>query len=111
MGSGARIPLDLTHCPSFSVFPGQLTCLEGRNLDGSKFVVSAQKQAAFQVSPSPPIAMDKFGSEPISLMVAAGPYSLDNGQLDFSPIDRLLMLALERKPDILLLVLLIDPVA
>lgn len=98
-GSGVRIPLDLSLCPSYSIFPGQIVILEGKNPDGSKFIVSSQKSI-----PAPkhdPVRLTKD----CSMMVAAGPYSMDSGSLDFSPLDRLLLLALERKPSLLILVL------
>lgn len=100
-GSGARIPLDLSRCPSYSLFPGQLVVLSGRNPDGSKIVVSQVKAEECLISEMP--ALEPMAS-PLSLLVAAGPYSMDvNGTFDLAPLDRLLLLALERKPDVLLL--------
>jgi DNA polymerase alpha subunit B len=98
LGSGVRIPLDLSSCPSYSIFPGQVVVLEGKNPDGSKFVVSSQK------SIPAPTHGDVLMATDVSMMVAAGPYSMDTGALDFSPLDRLLLLALERRPTLLILV-------
>ncbi len=104
MGGGARVPLDLSQCKSFSLFPGQIACLEGKNPDGTKFIVSEQKAAEDCLVPTVPVSEDKFGSKPVSILVASGPYSMDNRNLDFAPFDKLLVEALSRKPQILLLV-------
>lgn len=104
MGSGVRIPLDLSQCQSFAIFPGQLACFEGRNPDGSRFIVSEQKRLSKSPVSVLPAGVDKYGSGPATILVAAGPYSMDTGALDLSPIDKLLMFALDRKPDLLLLV-------
>lgn len=98
LGSGVRIPLDLSACPSYSMFPGQAVVLEGKNPDGSKFVVSAQKGIPAPEHEAVIMAKD------ISMVVAAGPFSMDMGALDFAPLDRLLLLALERRPALLILV-------
>lgn len=99
-GSGLRIPLDLSSCPSYAFFPGQLVALEGRNPDGTRFIVSRQL-ANKCLAPPMPAANQSTG--PASVMVAAGPFSLD-GALDFAPIDKLFLAALERTPDLLILV-------
>lgn len=104
MGSGARIPLDLSACPSYAMFPGQLVCLEGTNPDGSAFHVSEQKQfpcLAPKLEGETAMISDEVGD--FTMIVASGPFTLD-GALDFGQIDRLLLFALERKPDLLVLV-------
>lgn len=98
MGSGVRIPLDLGQCPAYALFPGQLVCLEGRNPDGTAFIVAEQKN--IWAPPPPPPAATAAGAA--SLLIASGPYCLD-GALDFAPLDALLLLALERQPDVLVL--------
>lgn len=100
-GSGARVPLDLSQCPSYSLFPGQLVVLAGRNPDGSRIVVSEFKAPECL---APALPAPEAMAAPMSVLVAAGPYSMDmNGVFDLSPLDRLLLLALERRPDVLLL--------
>jgi len=105
-GGGARLPLDLTTCPSYAFFPGQLVVLTGRNPEGARIHVSGQRSVP--TGSIAPVRMlpdaSAFGDRPVSLLVAAGPYSLNTGALDFSPLDRLLLLALERQPDLLVLV-------
>lgn len=105
IGSGARIPLDLSACPTYSLFPGQLVCLEGCNPDGSLFRVSKQI-ATDNLIQSLPVSTDRLRySQTTSLLVASGPFTFDNGESpDYTLFDRLVILAIEKQPDVFILV-------
>lgn len=112
---------------SFSLYSGCLVCIKGRNGGGSKFVaeeillVSASKileleklTGSVQLPPSllpqtPASELidfqygDKLKGEPLSLMIAAGPYTL-NENLLFEPFETLVDKVLEDRPDVFILV-------
>jgi len=94
----------------FGVFPGCLVCVKGRNGGGGTFVVD-------EVLMAPPSALaqtpadelieyqhgDKLAGEPLSMVVAAGPYTLDD-DLNYEPFEALINVAVEERPDVLILV-------
>lgn len=94
----------------FGVFPGCLVCVKGRNGGGASFVVEEVLQAppsALAQTPADELLRyqhgDKLGGEPISMVVAAGPYTLDSN-LDYEPFSALVENAIEERPDVLILV-------
>lgn len=105
LGSGSRVPLDLSNCPQYSLFPGQLVALEGTNPDGLAFRATRLVPTEDVLLPRTPASRDALARSPsISLVVACGPYALDGaGDHSYEPLDRLLLLALERKADVLIL--------
>lgn len=110
IGSGARIPLDLSACPSYSLFPGQLVCLEGSNPDGSIFRVTKQL-GTDNLIPSLPVSSERLQyNQTTSLLVASGPFTFDSGESpDYALLDRLIILAIEKQPDVFILVLFMLP--
>ncbi|KAE8542848.1 hypothetical protein D1P53_000911 [Cryptococcus gattii VGV] len=120
IGAGKRIALELPEeklqvrggapgVKGFSLYSGCLVCIKGRNGGGSKFVAeeilllppsllpqtSASELIDFQYG-------DKLKGEPLSLMVAAGPYTL-NENLLFEPFETLVDKVLEDRPDVFIL--------
>lgn len=101
MGSGFRVPLSVGEA-AVSLFPGQLVVLEGTNPDGRCFHVRGQKTLRI-LADAPSTDAPR---EPLSMIVAAGPFTLDDpgaARLDMAPFERLLNFAFERRPHILLL--------
>jgi len=94
----------------FGVFPGCLVCVKGRNGGGGTFVVD-------EVLMAPPSALaqtpadelieyqhgNKLAGEPLSMVVAAGPYTLDD-DLEYAPFEALIDVAVDERPDVLILV-------
>lgn len=94
----------------FGLFPGALVCVKGRNGGGNAFVVDE----VLQPPPSAPLMTpkeelleyqqgDKLSGLPISVHVAAGPYSLDTDLL-YEPLDALIEVACDERPDVLIMV-------
>lgn len=114
IGSGARVQLNLSSTPNYSLFPGQIVMIEGGNPDGKCLHV---KQ--FLHPPNPLMKIPKlseaysqysqFANGVLSVMVAAGPFTLDNNnstpckELDYSPLDSLLKSVTSNRPEVLIL--------
>ena len=94
----------------FGVYPGCLVCVKGRNGGGNSFVVEE-----VLLPPPNPLAQtsteelleyqhgDKLGGDPVSLVVAAGPYTLDD-DLEYEPLQALVDKVVDECPDVLILV-------
>ncbi|WVR05995.1 hypothetical protein IAU60_003023 [Kwoniella sp. DSM 27419] len=121
LGAGRRIALRFAPAPSlrvrggapgvkgFGLFPGCLACVKGRNGGGDSFVVEEvllpAPSALAQSSKSDLLAFqhgDKLSGEPLSMITAAGPYTLED-DLTFAPLDALIRVASDDRPDVLLL--------
>ncbi|KAK8866041.1 hypothetical protein IAR55_001192 [Kwoniella newhampshirensis] len=85
----------------FGLFPGCLVCFKGRNGGGGAFVVEevlmtpVDELQSFQHG-------DKLLGQPISIMTAAGPFTLDD-DLAYAPLEALLQTVRDERPDVLLL--------
>lgn len=90
-GIGQRIPLDLSEVKEFSLFPGQVVGLKGRNPTGRTFVVHEVLQLPSLGAPVSSLAELTEMSTPgqgTKVFVASGPYSnLIN--CDFSKLEAL----------------------
>ncbi|KAJ2764245.1 DNA-directed DNA polymerase alpha subunit pol12, partial [Coemansia nantahalensis] len=100
LGNGRRIALDVRSTPSFSLFPGQIVAVEGKNLKGSEFSVS-------QFRPLPRLGRARAGEEagpvePFSAVVASGPFTLSDN-LEYEPLRDLVDHAVAASPDLVLL--------
>ncbi|WWC66502.1 uncharacterized protein I206_100404 [Kwoniella pini CBS 10737] len=121
LGAGKRIALRFAPAGSlkvrggppgvkgFGLFPGCLACVKGRNGGGGVFVVDEillPAPSALAQSPSSELLDfqhgDKLKGQPVSMITAAGPYTLED-DLTFAPLDALLEVAVRERPDVLLL--------
>ncbi|KAI9486740.1 MAG: DNA polymerase alpha/epsilon subunit B-domain-containing protein [Benjaminiella poitrasii] len=99
LAMGRCIKLDLSHVDSYSLFPGQIIGFRGTNNNGDVFHV----EELFM--PSMPNKLElnsQSNSKPVELIVAAGPFTLDE-DFSFQPLEELLNKCNELKPDIILL--------
>lgn len=112
IGSGVRVPLNLSSVPNYSLFPGQIVMLEGVNPDGKCLHVKQflQPQNSLMKIPKLPEAYgqyDQFVDGVLSVMIAAGPFTLDTTvpakELDYSPLDSLLASVVTKRPEVLIL--------
>lgn len=108
---GRRILLNLDEITSYSLFPGQIVLVEGISSTGREMTA---KRLITDVKPIKPITTPKQLLEyhhtktyqaggPLSVIVAAGPFTtVDN--LEYKALDDLLLLVLDKKPDVLILI-------
>jgi DNA polymerase alpha subunit B len=118
MGGGLRTPLTMDSVPGFQFFPGQIVALKGINTSGEEFRVSeilevpllkaaastpAGLEAHIQRLKGGPDAMDDDSEPaPLSIFVAAGPYTADDN-LDFEPLHALCSQVADSYADALIL--------
>ncbi|WWD17758.1 hypothetical protein CI109_102199 [Kwoniella shandongensis] len=110
LGAGKRIALRFTTpnalkvrggapgVKGFGLFPGCLVCVKGRNGGGGAFVVEevlmtpVDELLSFQHG-------EKLSGQPLSLMTAAGPFTLDD-DLSYAPLDALVNVVRDERPDL-----------
>lgn len=92
-GIGQRVPLNLNHLDEYSLFPGQIVCLKGRNPTGQSFIVQ-------EILPLPELGaplsngqeLDEYREmtkeSGIKVFVASGPYS-NQHSLNYQRLDSL----------------------
>ncbi|KAL7424793.1 DNA-directed DNA polymerase alpha subunit pol12 [Cryptotrichosporon argae] len=119
IGGGKRIALRFANgvkvrggapgVKGFGLFPGCLVCVKGRNGSGGVFVVDEvlmpPPSGLSTSSPSELLAWqhgERLQSQPISMSIAAGPYTYDD-DLIFSPFSALIDVAIAERPDVLVL--------
>lgn len=107
---GRRIRLDVSELTEFSIFPGQIICVQGINPSGA--VMTARRIIEGKALPLPrtdPKALlemhysPKFqGGRPLKVRIAVGPYTTSDN-LDFAPLQDLLSNVLADKPDVVVM--------
>lgn len=118
MGMGHRVPLKMDKIKKWNFFPGQIVAFRGRNSTGNEFVVDEVLETPMLPSAaSPPSALDAHRERlrggpdamesdtdpaPLSVMIAAGPYTADDS-LDFEPLHALCSQAADNYADALIL--------
>ncbi|RNA22668.1 DNA polymerase alpha subunit B [Brachionus plicatilis] len=116
------IPLNLSHCNEYSLFPGQIVMINGRNPDGKRFFckeivepnyVQENKQIKKEIK-TESTNIDMFVSEDGSIetrlepnenmdcLVASGPYMI-TASADLNSLNQLLDVAKSNNPHILIL--------
>jgi DNA polymerase alpha subunit B len=107
---GARVRLDVSKCPSFRLFPGQVVALRGTNPSGHCVVASQLLPGLAQPLPRSSLATlaghaAVTGRGGQSVVVAAGPFT-SSEDLEYAPLGALLHYCAQpqHRPDLLLLV-------
>lgn len=92
------VALDLSNVQSYSIFPGQLIGVEGKNPTGNSLVV----ERLFASRHVPPCPRPKL-EEDLHVIAAAGPFT-DRENLDYQPLVELMKSVAETEPHVLILV-------
>mmetsp|Transcript_21166 Transcript_21166/g.42206 ORF Transcript_21166/g.42206 Transcript_21166/m.42206 type:complete len:637 (-) Transcript_21166:13-1923(-) len=107
---GRRVELDVSELKTFSVFPGQVVGVEGRNPGGRKMVAGKVCEGVMK-----PLEKTSAGEmlelqhgsgaqdgKPLSVIAAAGPFTT-NQNFDFEPMSDLLHVVSRLRPDVVIL--------
>ncbi|KAJ3412170.1 DNA-directed DNA polymerase alpha subunit pol12 [Chytridiales sp. JEL 0842] len=114
LGNGARVKLSFADLiakgQGYALFPGQIVGIEGVNPSGRLLKVSRIITPP-QLAPATTTAStlvnlytvsDTLQPRPINLLVAAGPYTMDNN-FDYEPLEALVSVVQQEKPDVVIL--------
>jgi DNA polymerase alpha subunit B len=108
--AGRRVHLDLQEVPAYSLFPGQIVLVEGVNSSGRRMVAKRIVEGIAR----PPLASPASklleyhhstlyqGGSALNLVTAAGPFTTSDN-LNYQPLQDLLVKVLQSKPDVLVL--------
>ena len=106
---GARVRLDVSHCPTNRLFPGQVVAMLGTNPSGH-CIVASQLLPGAAAAPLPCTSLEQLatyatatGARGVLVVAAAGPFT-SSEDLEYAPLGALLDYCAGAKPDVLLLV-------
>ena len=99
---GARVRLELRDLSEYSLFPGQVVKVRGRNPAGHCLVANAVDTGAAAKPAARSKRTDPAFTRGVEIVVASGPFSCGT-DLRYEPLNDLLDYAREEKPDVLLL--------
>eukprot|EP00892_Ulva_mutabilis_P001216 jgi/Ulvmu1/11095/UM070_0010.1 len=100
---GARVKLDCSLLTKFSLFPGQVVGIKGRNPTGSCLTAHDVFYSFPGVAAAPSPALSEQASQPCRIIVAAGPFVPVAGALTFDALHAVLTRCRAVHPDALLL--------
>ncbi|CAM9546649.1 unnamed protein product [Chrysoparadoxa australica] len=108
---GQRVHLSLQAVRDFALFPGQVVAVQGMNSGGTRLVARSLIEGVPRPFPaSSPVELMRYnhgpshcGGKPLSVIVAAGPFTTRDN-LEYLPLNDLLVVAKKTKPDVVILV-------
>ncbi|KAE9021194.1 hypothetical protein PF011_g5046 [Phytophthora fragariae] len=105
---GQRVLLDLSGVPNFQVFPGKIVALEGVFPDTRSPMAVKRFLEPIPAPPatSTPARIKEIQGEhgkPVRVLTACGPFTTTSN-VDYLPLNDLLQIAIDQKPDVLILV-------
>ncbi|KUF99183.1 Calcium-dependent protein kinase 2 [Phytophthora nicotianae] len=105
---GQRVLLDLSAVPNFQIFPGKIVALKGVFPDTRSPLAVKRFLEPIPAPPatSSPARIKEIQSEhgnPVRVLTACGPFTTTSN-VDYLPLNDLLQIAIDQKPDVLILV-------
>ncbi|OWZ18712.1 DNA polymerase subunit alpha B [Phytophthora megakarya] len=105
---GQRVLLDLSAVPNFQIFPGKIVAVEGVFPDTRSPLAVKRFLEPIPAPPatSPPARIKEIQGEhgkPVRVLTACGPFTTTSN-VDYLPLNDLLQIAIDQKPDVLILV-------
>ena len=101
---GERIPLELNDVMNYSLFPGQIVALQGKNSTGSKIYPSSiysGSRLPFYTATKKDLKVDEGH---FTLYVACGPYATnDTATLSYTPLENLMKVIQLEDPDVVIM--------
>tara|TARA_B110000305_G_scaffold80701_1_gene90668 strand:+ start:181 stop:1785 length:1605 start_codon:yes stop_codon:yes gene_type:complete len=98
--NGMRVRLELRELPNFSLFPGQIVCVQGQNPSGHCLVAKRLICGAPPAMAVSDLKAPAHGA--LTIAVASGPFTC-MGDLAYEPLDALFAALAKHKPDSLIL--------
>ncbi|KAF1783193.1 DNA polymerase alpha, subunit B N-terminal [Phytophthora cactorum] len=98
---GQRVLLDLSAVPNFQIFPGKIVALEGVFPDTRSPL--AVKSTTCYIVPARIKEIQSEHGNPVRVLTACGPFTTTSN-VDYLPLNDLLQIAIDQKPDVLVLV-------
>lgn len=99
---GARVRLELRELSEYSLFPGQVVKVRGRNPAGHCLVANAVDTGAATKPAAQSKKTDPVFTRGVEIVIASGPFSCGT-DLRYEPLEDLLDYARGEKPDVLVL--------
>ena len=101
---GQRVPLDLSHVSTYTVFPGKIVALEGvYNTMGAPFLVKRFLDPVTAPMPRSSLSMLESGHRPVRVLTACGPFTC-NDNANYMPLNDLIEIAKVDRPNVVILV-------
>uniref|UniRef100_K3WK16 DNA polymerase alpha subunit B n=1 Tax=Globisporangium ultimum (strain ATCC 200006 / CBS 805.95 / DAOM BR144) TaxID=431595 RepID=K3WK16_GLOUD len=105
---GQRVLLDLSGVPNFQIFPGKIVALEGIFADvrNPMIVKRFLDPIPAPMAKTPKLRMNELQGDdtrPVRVLTACGPFTTANN-VQYLPLNDLLQIAVDQKPDVLVLV-------
>jgi len=97
--NGLCLPLDVSRCAEYALFPGQIVVAEATNVGGNRLVAS---RLHCDASLGFPKNLDRI-SEPLTVIVASGPFSSGAEDLAFEPLTDLMKQVRKMRPRLVVL--------
>ncbi|XP_039257400.2 DNA polymerase alpha subunit B-like [Styela clava] len=101
ISSGKYVAIDLSQLEEFSLFPGQIVAMQGINPTGKKFI--ATKVYAANCDETNKRNIDMSASDPLSLLIAAGPFTTSDC-LSYEPLHDLITIVKNTRPDVTVII-------
>ncbi len=99
VSEGKIVSMDVSRVDAYSLFPGQVVCARAINPSGEKLLAM---KIFSDASPPLPVKRDRIRDEPLSIVVASGPFTTSDN-LSYHPLTDLLKYVSSHRPHVAVL--------